>query len=228
MKSLITAGLLSAALFIAPLSAQAGYCGSGNKTYQHKPYHQGHKGKHTMMQYGYYQSGYRMPPPPAMPMPPAPPPVPQYWQPQFYPMMPMQPYYGYPYGSMMSQPQTVPPQQYGNAPTTTKPATMNKADAQQAAPAASVKQDETSTKAAQVTIAGMQFQPATLKIKAGETVAWTNTSSMPHTVTSSQGNELASSQLGNGNTFSHLFKKPGTYDYYCAIHPSMKGQVIVE
>ena len=79
-----------------------------------------------------------------------------------------------------------------------------------------------------VTIAGMQFQPATIRVKSGEQVTWINAESMPHTVTSQTSNVLASERLGRGGAFTHTFDQPGTYTYYCALHPSMTGRVIVE
>ena len=81
---------------------------------------------------------------------------------------------------------------------------------------------------ADVNIASMQFQPAVLKIRAGEEVSWLNTGNMPHTVTGLNGNRLVSSRMDNGSMFKHIFNEPGTYSYYCALHPSMTGKIIVE
>lgn len=79
-----------------------------------------------------------------------------------------------------------------------------------------------------VDISGMQFQPATIRVKAGEKITWINNATMPHTVTSPNDGLLASQQLNRGSVFSHTFEQPGTYTYYCALHPSMTGTVIVE
>ena len=79
-----------------------------------------------------------------------------------------------------------------------------------------------------VAINGMQFQPATIRVKAGEEVSWTNNAAMPHTVTGRDDGNLASQRLNQGSVFSHTFEQPGTYNYYCALHPSMTGVVIVE
>ena len=79
-----------------------------------------------------------------------------------------------------------------------------------------------------VAISGMQYQPATIRVKAGEQITWTNNASMPHTVTSTSDGSLASKRLNRGSVFSHTFEQPGTYTYYCALHPSMTGTVIVE
>ncbi len=79
-----------------------------------------------------------------------------------------------------------------------------------------------------VTISGMRFQPAAIRVKSGQQVTWMNNASMPHTVTGRNEGKLASEQLGRGSLYSYTFKHPGTYEYYCALHPSMKGLVIVE
>lgn len=79
-----------------------------------------------------------------------------------------------------------------------------------------------------VAINGMQFQPATIRVKAGEEVTWTNNAPMLHTITSRNNGLLASERLNQGSTFSYTFEQPGVYSYYCALHPSMIGTVIVE
>lgn len=79
-----------------------------------------------------------------------------------------------------------------------------------------------------VRIAGMQYSPAPLKVRIGEQVVWQNADGMPHTVTSSDGGPLDSGQLAKGNTYSFTFTEPGTYEYYCTYHPSMRATVIVE
>ncbi len=90
---------------------------------------------------------------------------------------------------------------------------------------------ETETPAADgkaVAINSMRFEPATIRVKAGDTVTWANNGPMPHTVTGRSDGALSSQRLGQGSLFSHTFKEPGTYEYYCALHPSMTGSVIVE
>ena len=79
-----------------------------------------------------------------------------------------------------------------------------------------------------IAIAGMQFQPATVRVKAGEEVTWINSAAIPHTVTGSEDGKLSSAKLNRGSMFSHIFEKSGTYTYFCALHPSMTGTVIVE
>ena len=79
-----------------------------------------------------------------------------------------------------------------------------------------------------VRIGGMRFQPATVKVTAGETVTWTNSDGMPHTVTAISGGAFRSSRLSRAGSFSHTFDQPSTYEYYCELHPSMRGTVVVE
>jgi len=75
-------------------------------------------------------------------------------------------------------------------------------------------------------IAGFSFKPATIRIKAGDTVVWTNKDSAPHTVTAVSG-LFDAGTLRTGQTFRQTFDTPGTYEYQCDIHPNMKGTVVV-
>ena len=77
-----------------------------------------------------------------------------------------------------------------------------------------------------VTIIDDSFKPATLTIQSGATVTWTNKDDDPHTITSER--PLFDSQgLAQEDTYSFVFRKPGTYKYYCKVHPFMKAVVIV-
>jgi plastocyanin len=79
----------------------------------------------------------------------------------------------------------------------------------------------------QVTIANFAFNPATLTVASGTTVTWTNQDDMVHTVT--EANRLFSSKgLETGATYAHTFTAPGTYTYFCALHPRMTATVIVQ
>jgi plastocyanin len=75
-----------------------------------------------------------------------------------------------------------------------------------------------------VSISNFAFVPATITVRKGETIVWTNKDSTPHTVT---GGDLLSNPLGQGETYSFAYDKTGTFAYHCSIHPSMKGTVIV-
>ena len=76
-------------------------------------------------------------------------------------------------------------------------------------------------------IKGYAFDPASMTISVGDTVTWTNEDKAPHTVTSTDGGPLDSPTLQQGDSWSFTFTKPGTYQYYCAIHPDMVGTVTV-
>ncbi|MGW5462938.1 cupredoxin domain-containing protein [Streptomyces sp. NPDC003996] len=79
-----------------------------------------------------------------------------------------------------------------------------------------------------VAVKNFTFSPATLKIKTGTTVTWTNQDTDAHTVTSSgSGGPLHSPTLATHGTYTYTFTKPGSYAYVCTIHPFMTGTVEV-
>jgi plastocyanin len=77
-----------------------------------------------------------------------------------------------------------------------------------------------------ISIAKFAFGPNTVTVPAGTTVTWTNRDADSHTVTSTAG-AFSSPALDRGETFSYRFATPGTYTYFCALHPHMTAQVIV-
>jgi plastocyanin len=80
-----------------------------------------------------------------------------------------------------------------------------------------------------VTIDNFAFGPATITVPAGTTVTWTNQDDEPHTVTSTADpKSFKSAALDTGDHFSFTFDKPGTYQYFCEIHPHMTGTVVVK
>jgi plastocyanin len=80
-----------------------------------------------------------------------------------------------------------------------------------------------------VTIDNFAFGPETVTVAAGTTVTWTNHDDEPHTVTSAADPKLfKSAALDTDDTFSFTFTQPGTYQYFCAIHPQMTGTVVVK
>jgi plastocyanin len=78
-----------------------------------------------------------------------------------------------------------------------------------------------------VTIENYAFKAPTVTIAAGSAVIWKNTDDDPHTVTADDGS-FDSKGMAQGDTFKHVFTKPGTYPYHCSAHPYMKGVVIVQ
>ena len=82
---------------------------------------------------------------------------------------------------------------------------------------------------AEVKIDNFSFSPANLTVAAGTTVTWINRDDIPHVVVSSDDPKVFKSKaLDTDERFSFTFTKAGTYSYFCAIHPKMTGQVIVQ
>jgi plastocyanin len=79
----------------------------------------------------------------------------------------------------------------------------------------------------EIVIQNFVFEPSTLTVKVGEKVTWVNRDDEPHTATATD-KRFNSKTLENGDRFSTEFKAPGTYKYYCALHPKMTGQIIVK
>jgi plastocyanin len=71
------------------------------------------------------------------------------------------------------------------------------------------------------------FAPARLTVKAGTTVTWRNKDDIPHTVTSAA-RLFKSKALDTDDSFSFTFTEPGTYEYFCSLHPRMTGTIVVE
>jgi plastocyanin len=79
----------------------------------------------------------------------------------------------------------------------------------------------------QVKIDNFTFNPQQVTVKAGATVTWTNSDDIPHMVTSKTF-VFKSKALDTGDGFSFTFATPGTYAYFCALHPHMTGSIVVE
>ena len=79
----------------------------------------------------------------------------------------------------------------------------------------------------QVQIENFQFTPATITVPVGTTVTWTNRDDTLHTVTAAD-RRFASPGLDPGGVFTFTFAEPGSYTYFCALHPHMTATVIVK
>lgn len=88
---------------------------------------------------------------------------------------------------------------------------------------------------------GNWYDPGELTVKQGDTVTWVNNDTEPHTVTSGIGTGIQSVQtgekgkqdgifdsdfFGSGESWSYTFERPGTYAYFCIIHPWMEAVVV--
>ena len=70
------------------------------------------------------------------------------------------------------------------------------------------------------------YQVANIQVRAGTTVTWTNQDNVPHSVTFKYGMK-DSGLFYQGQSFSYTFNTPGTYQYYCSVHPYMVATVTV-
>ena len=77
-----------------------------------------------------------------------------------------------------------------------------------------------------IEIGNFTFGPQELKVKSGTTVTWTNEDDIPHTVVSP--NNYRSKVLDTDGTYSFTFTTPGTYEYFCSLHPHMTGAIVVK
>lgn len=83
--------------------------------------------------------------------------------------------------------------------------------------------------ATEVKIDNFSFSPTTLTVASGTTVTWINRDDIPHTVVSTDDAKTFKSKvLDTDEKFSFTFAKPGTYPYFCSIHPKMVGKVVVQ
>jgi plastocyanin len=80
--------------------------------------------------------------------------------------------------------------------------------------------------AKQVVVDNFSFAPAMAAVAVGSTVTWTNRDDVPHNIVSTD-QKFKSPVLDTDEQFSHTFDAPGTYKYFCSIHPKMTGQVVV-
>jgi plastocyanin len=78
-----------------------------------------------------------------------------------------------------------------------------------------------------VKIDNFSFSPASITIPVGATVRWTNRDDIPHTVVSDD-KAFKSKVLDTDEEFTYTFTKPGTYGYFCSIHPKMTAKIVVQ
>jgi plastocyanin len=79
---------------------------------------------------------------------------------------------------------------------------------------------------ASITIENFTFKSPALSVPVGTTVTWENDDDIVHTVVAIDGS-FRSQALDGEDKFAFKFETPGTYDYFCSLHPRMKGQIVV-
>ena len=78
----------------------------------------------------------------------------------------------------------------------------------------------------EVQVDNFSFGVGTLNVPTNSTLTWVNKDDVPHTVTSTDG-LFKSKALDTDDKYAYTFTKPGTYSYYCTIHPKMVGKIVV-
>jgi plastocyanin len=81
-------------------------------------------------------------------------------------------------------------------------------------------------RAEKVEIADFAYDPDPVTVQVGGKVTWLNQDSAPHTATAEDGS-FDTGTLEEGKLKSETFKRAGTYEYICQIHPDMHGVVEV-
>jgi amicyanin len=79
-----------------------------------------------------------------------------------------------------------------------------------------------------ISIHNFSFTPPTLTVKAGTTVTWTNKDDIPHGIGSANNAFKKGPALDTDDSYSFTFTAPGTYQYFCYLHPHMVGSIVVE
>ena len=114
----------------------------------------------------------------------------------------------------------------GGAPQSSAPVSQA---TEQAAPHVTGVKAAEAAETTQVVIDNFAFSPREITVAPGTRVTWVNHDDVPHTATSSaKPRAFDSKGLDTDATFSFVFKAPGTYDYFCAVHPHMTGKVVVK
>jgi len=78
-----------------------------------------------------------------------------------------------------------------------------------------------------VKIDNFMFSPVTIEVERGTTVTWENKDDIPHVVASTTG-KFKSKAIDTDGKYSFTFSEPGTYEYYCSVHPKMTGKIVVK
>jgi Icc protein len=86
---------------------------------------------------------------------------------------------------------------------------------------------DANTSGAEIKIDNFTFTPQIVTVKVGTKITWTNSDDIPHTVVSSD-SSFRSKTLDTDEKFSFTPTKPGSYSYFCSIHPKMTATVVVQ
>lgn len=87
--------------------------------------------------------------------------------------------------------------------------------------------DVITTRQNKIEIKDFAFNPQTLTVKSGEKITWINRDEEPHTVVSVEKQFKKSTALDTDQEFTITAGAPGTYTYFCSVHPKMTGTILV-
>jgi plastocyanin len=79
-----------------------------------------------------------------------------------------------------------------------------------------------------IEIKDFAFNPQTITVKSGEKITWINRDEEPHTVVSVEKQFKKSTALDTDQTYTIVAGAPGTYSYFCSVHPKMTGTIVVQ
>ena len=88
--------------------------------------------------------------------------------------------------------------------------------------------DTTGNQQNRIEIKDFAFNPQTLTVKSEEKVTWINRDEEPHTIVSVEKQFKKSTALDTDQEFTITAGAPGTYNYFCSVHPKMTGTIVVE
>ena len=80
----------------------------------------------------------------------------------------------------------------------------------------------------EVKIGNFVFEPQNLIVQVGTKVTWVNEDDLPHNVVSSARGVFKSKVMDTEEKYTFTFTTPGSFEYFCALHPHMKGTIVVE
>jgi plastocyanin len=88
--------------------------------------------------------------------------------------------------------------------------------------------DPIATGGTRIEIKDFAFNPQTITVKSGEKITWINRDEEPHTIVSVEKQFKKSSALDTDQEFTITAGAPGTYTYYCSVHPKMTGTIVIQ
>lgn len=79
----------------------------------------------------------------------------------------------------------------------------------------------------QIAMEGIAFEPRETEVRVGQEVTWTNKDEVLHDVVATSGADFKSELFGQGESYSFTPTEPGTIEYICSVHPSMRASLTV-